>query len=163
MQHNLNTCHVTVGVAEFGKENFRELARMPEEKRAEVWKAYEQWTRWMEKDAALNNGQGVVLIIDFDGFSLANYGSSEGGGHLFFNLSANYLSSRALFITCNTCFPFESALKLGLRVFSYLIRQHKAIRYGFLINGTKLRLQATCSRAAHMCLCCLNCVSELRR
>ena len=65
-------------VVEFGKFNFRELAKLPQEKIAELWKAWEQWTRVMEKDAALNNGQGIVLIVDGDGFSLAHYASSEG-------------------------------------------------------------------------------------
>ena len=63
---------------EFGKHNFRELAEYSEEKKAEFWKGWEQWTRVMEKDAALNNGQGIVLIVDCDGFSLAHYASSEG-------------------------------------------------------------------------------------
>ena len=68
----------TVHVVEFGKHNFRRLATQPKEKVDELWKSWEQWTRVMEKDAALNNGQGIVLILDFDGFSLAHYASQEG-------------------------------------------------------------------------------------
>ena len=69
---------VTVYIAEFGKFNFRAMAAMPEEWKAEVWKGWEQWTRLMERDSALNNGEGIVIIVDFDGFSLANYASPEG-------------------------------------------------------------------------------------
>ena len=68
----------TVHVVEFGKCNTRMLSELPEEKSSEFWKMWEDWTRVMEKDAALNNRQGIVLIIDFDGFALAYYASPEG-------------------------------------------------------------------------------------
>ena len=69
---------MTVHVVEFGKYNFRAFGKSPEEEFAELSKSWEQWTRVMEKDAALNNGQGIVLIVDFDGFSLAHFASQTG-------------------------------------------------------------------------------------
>ena len=76
--NQLDLYHVTVHIVEFGKDDFRALASMPDEGKKELWKGWEQWTRFMEKDAALNGGQGIAVIIDMDGFTLANYASSEG-------------------------------------------------------------------------------------
>ena len=55
-------------------------AQLPEDQEKEFWKLYEQINRWVERDAALCNGQGVVHLLDWDGFSLKNYGS-VGGKH----------------------------------------------------------------------------------
>ena len=73
MSHN-----VAVYVVEYGKWNPRELAKLSEEKREEVMKYYEQYVRRVERDASLNNDQGIVLLIDFDGFGLVQYASDSG-------------------------------------------------------------------------------------
>ena len=52
---------------------------MPPDKE-EFWKVYEQINRREERDAVLCNDQGVVLLLDWDDFSLKNYGS-VGGKH----------------------------------------------------------------------------------
>ena len=77
-------------MVDFGKENFRALSTMPSETQEEVWKSWEQWTRFLERDAASNYGQGVVVIIDFDGFTLANYAFRPG-----------YLWLQAAFLNAN--------------------------------------------------------------
>ena len=48
------------------------------EKQEEFWKAYEQWTRFLEKDGAENKNRGIVYIVDFDEYSLAHYASKAG-------------------------------------------------------------------------------------
>ena len=63
---------------EYGKWNPRELAKLSEEKREELMKYYEQYVRRVERDASLNNDQGIVLLIDFDGFGLVQYASDSG-------------------------------------------------------------------------------------
>ena len=63
---------------EFGKWNYRDLAHKPPEFIDEFWKYYEQLARRQERDAAMNKDQGVVLILDWDGFSLTNYASQQG-------------------------------------------------------------------------------------
>ena len=72
------TSCLTVYVVCFGTYNFRAWATMSQERTEDVWKAWEQLTRFMEKDAALNNDQGIAMVIDFDGFTLASYASPEG-------------------------------------------------------------------------------------
>lgn len=83
---------MTVHVVEFGRHNFRAFAKMSQERVTEGWKAWEQWIRFMEKDGALNNGQGIVIIVDFDGFTLASYASQE--GHLFSQLHVSILKPK---------------------------------------------------------------------
>ena len=67
-----------VHVLEFGTFDLRKWASKPEGEQDEFWKAYEQFLRFQEKDASLNNGQGIVFIIDFDGFGLKNHASANG-------------------------------------------------------------------------------------
>lgn len=73
----MKLCNI-VHVGEFGRVNANKLGAMPKEKVEEFWKDYERWTRREEVDAALNNNQGIVLILDFDGFALKSYASSNG-------------------------------------------------------------------------------------
>ena len=75
----------TVHIVGFGKFDLRGLAASPREKIEEFWISYERWTRIQERDAALNNDQGFVLIVDFDGFSLGHYASSNGERYAFFS------------------------------------------------------------------------------
>lgn len=63
---------------DFGKWNYRDLAHKSDEKIEEFWKFYEQYILRIERDAAVNNHQGVVFILDWDGFSLGNYASARG-------------------------------------------------------------------------------------
>ena len=65
-------------VVEFGKWNYRELAKKPKEKLDEFWKYFEQFLRREAKDAEVNNGEGMVLICDWEGFSLNRHASKEG-------------------------------------------------------------------------------------
>ena len=44
----------------------------------ELWKYYEQFVRRAERDAALNNVQGVGFLVDWDGFALKSYASGLG-------------------------------------------------------------------------------------
>ena len=65
-------------VVEFGKWNYHKWAEQSAEKVEEFWIYHEQIVRRQEKDAALNGGQGIVQIIDWDGFSLSNHASKNG-------------------------------------------------------------------------------------
>ena len=73
-----------VHVVEVGRLNVREWADKPKEKLDEFWKAYEWWSRRQEKDAAINNDQGIVIILDYDGYSLKKYASSHGNPVFYF-------------------------------------------------------------------------------
>lgn len=80
---------------EYGKWNLREFDQLSAEKEQEVLKYHEQHVRWAEKDSSLNNNQGIVLILDWDGFSLHHYSSVHG------NLVPNINST--LKIACLRC------------------------------------------------------------
>ena len=67
-----------VYAVEFGKWDYREWAKKPDEKLAEFKKYFEQCMRREEKDAAVNNGQGMVHIIDWAEFSLSHNASPKG-------------------------------------------------------------------------------------
>ena len=67
--------YVAVYVAEFGKWDYREWAHKPAEKVAEFGKYFEQFIRRMRKDAG---EEGIVLIVDWDGFSLSHHASKDG-------------------------------------------------------------------------------------
>ena len=43
----------------------------------EFWKYYEQLIQFQEKDAKAN-GKGNIVIHDYDGFSLNDFGSVDG-------------------------------------------------------------------------------------
>ena len=85
----------TVYVLEFGNFDFRKWAAKPQEKQDEFWKAYEQRICFQEKDAALNNDQGIVYIVDFDGYNLAHYASE--GGNLILNSRFQMISKPMFF------------------------------------------------------------------
>ena len=53
----------------------------------EYWKSWEWWARAEEKDAALNNDQGIALILDFDGYRLKSMASPEGNQSTLFTSS----------------------------------------------------------------------------
>lgn len=63
---------------DFGKWDYREWAHKPDEKLEEFWKYFEQFIRRQEKDAAVNDGEGMVEIVDWDGFSLSHHASPKG-------------------------------------------------------------------------------------
>ena len=65
-------------MTDFGKWNYREWAQKPKEKQDEFWKFFEQYVKRHERDAALNNEQGIVIIIDWEGFALGQYASNNG-------------------------------------------------------------------------------------
>ena len=44
----------------------------------EFWMYYEQHARRLERDAAINNDDGVVTIVDWDYFSLTHFATAEG-------------------------------------------------------------------------------------
>ena len=75
---SMKESHFSVYILEFGNFDYRKWAEKPVEKQDEFWKAYEQWIRFMERDAALNGGQGTVFIADFEGHSLSSYASKSG-------------------------------------------------------------------------------------
>ena len=68
----------TVHVVEIGVVYFRKWASSPRQKQEEFWKSYDWWTRVEERDAALNNNQGVVFILDYAGYTLKSMASVEG-------------------------------------------------------------------------------------
>ena len=70
--------YVEVYVVEYGKCNPHEFPQLSDEKVQEFWKYYEQFVRRVERDGALNNGAGAVLIADYDGFGLNHYASAPG-------------------------------------------------------------------------------------
>ena len=99
-------------VLEFGKWNYRDLARKPEEKIQEFWKYFEQYARRVQRDAAVNNHQGTACITDYDGFRLAEYASSSGKNHNLFRYhesAVHEYSSAALCAHCN-CHGINSQL-----------------------------------------------------
>ena len=61
---------------DFGKWDYRQWAEQTEEKVAEFWKYFEQFVRREEKDAAKYDG--MVEIVDFDGFTLSHHASPKG-------------------------------------------------------------------------------------
>ena len=67
-----------VYVVQFGKWDFRGWAQKPEEKVEEFWKYFEQYVKRHEKDGERNGGEGVVDIVDWDGFSLSHHASKKG-------------------------------------------------------------------------------------
>lgn len=71
-------------VLEFGNFDLRKWAAKPKDKIEEFWRAYEQWLRFQEKDASLNSNQGMVILMDFDGFTLAHFASQQGKNTLLF-------------------------------------------------------------------------------
>ena len=121
-----------VHVIEAGVLDERKWATGSKEKQEEFWKAYEYWTRREEKDATFNNNQGIVLILDLDGFALKN--SASPAGSLVERISFeifNFVSSY-----CNQC-HFVPALQADMKMFSMIFRQNNAVKYGFVINGTE--------------------------
>ena len=78
---------------EFGKWDYRELAHHSEEKQAEFWKYFEQMVRRQQKGAEMNNGQGMVEIVDWEGFELNHHASPKGESieKLKFQFSENLL------------------------------------------------------------------------
>ena len=67
----------TFHVAALGNLDGRKWAAETKEKQYEFWKYYEQGSRIQENDAAINNNQGIVLILDFDGYTLKHFASDE--------------------------------------------------------------------------------------
>ena len=65
----------TVYVIEFGNWDYREWAQKPEEKLNEFWKHFEQHIRRQSKDGGED---GVVEIVDWEGFSLSHHASRDG-------------------------------------------------------------------------------------
>ena len=65
-------CIQPVYATDFGKWNYREW---PAERIEEFWKYFDQMVRFHERDAKLSGGQGVVSIVDFDGFELNHHAS----------------------------------------------------------------------------------------
>ena len=63
---------------EFGKWNYRELARKPEELQEDFWKHFEQLLRRITRDAEVNSDQGVAYVLDWDSFNLGYYASPKG-------------------------------------------------------------------------------------
>ena len=63
---------------EIGVLDLRTWTSSSKEKADVFWKAYEWWTRVEEKDAELNNNQGIVFILDFKGYTLRSMASPEG-------------------------------------------------------------------------------------
>ena len=67
-----------VYVMEFGKWNYRALTHLSPEQIEDFWMYYEQCARRAERDSALRKNGGNVFLLDWDGFSLANYASGPG-------------------------------------------------------------------------------------
>ena len=67
-----------VYIVPFGKWNYRTLMEFPKNLEEEFWKYYEQHARRLERDAAVNNDDGVVAIVDWDCFTLAHFATPEG-------------------------------------------------------------------------------------
>ena len=64
-----------VYVIEFGKWDYREWAQKPEEKLKEFWKHFEKHIQLQSKDGGED---GVVEIVDWEGFSLSHHASRDG-------------------------------------------------------------------------------------
>lgn len=68
-----------VYVSEFGKLSYRKLATKPDDAVNDFWKYYEQSVLRCEYDAHhRNDSDGVVMLYDFEGFTLANYATTTG-------------------------------------------------------------------------------------
>lgn len=67
-----------VFVCEFGKWNYRELAKLPQEEQDAFHKHLEFYDRSMSKDAAANQDHATALIMDFDGFEMGHFATSKG-------------------------------------------------------------------------------------
>ena len=80
-----------VHVAEFRIFDYRAFTVKPEEKVEEFWKYFEKWLRSIDKDSSLNEGQGVVLIVDFNGYALKHVASPAGYYFLFNKASGKRL------------------------------------------------------------------------
>ena len=63
---------------EYGKWNYREIAALPADELEAFVKHYEQFIRRVSKAGAENNGQGIVFICDWNGFTLSHFASSGG-------------------------------------------------------------------------------------
>ena len=77
----------TVHLYEFVAVDLRKWTAGPKEKMEEFWKAWVWWARVEEKDAALNNDQGIAFILDFHGYSLQSMASPAGNHSNFFTSS----------------------------------------------------------------------------
>ena len=87
-----------VYLVEFGKWDYRQWARKPEEKLVEFWKFFEQFVRRQEKDAKANNGQGMVQLVDWDGFALSHHSSPHGENLRKSNYFCSFLCPTAVYV-----------------------------------------------------------------
>ena len=69
---------ISVYVLEYGRWNYGDIANLPHDELESFNKYYEQYLRRLAKDGAANNGQGIVLICDWDGFSFSLLTSGKG-------------------------------------------------------------------------------------
>ena len=84
---NLNLSN-PVYVLEWGKWNFRVLGNLPKDELESYNRYEEKLIRQALKDEAADNGEGVIIIIDWDGFSFTHFASAHGQKYkLFFNLT----------------------------------------------------------------------------
>ena len=112
----------------------RKWAAEPKEKQDEFWKYYEQGSRLQEKDAAMNDNQGIVLILDFDGFTLKHFASKDGSTLLVVvvgRLCRWAILKAILFDLLSSV----AAIKFGLKLMPLLVRENGIVKYGFFING----------------------------
>ena len=63
---------------EYGKWNYREISNLSEEEVKDFYKYCEKLARLESRDGDNNNSQGIVTIVDWDGFALKNFASREG-------------------------------------------------------------------------------------
>ena len=90
MWRHLNSA---VYIVEYGKWNPREFTQLSKEKVQELLKFYEQFVRRGERDGSLNNNQGVVVIVDYDGFGLKHYASGPSNLGLKWSLVVSLIRS----------------------------------------------------------------------
>ena len=123
-------------VVDFGKWDYRDLAEKPKERLTEFWTFYyEQFVRRQKKDAG---EEGMVEIVDWDGFRLSNHASKDGES---FGANANGFCMQGQNVGCIITYKmdfvskFPIAIKLVMKMFGGLMRVNEFLKYGYLVNG----------------------------
>ena len=116
-------------IVDFGRWDTRELAHLPENEMQEFQKYYQQFIHRTSLEGAAKNGQGIALVCDWDGFTLANYALRNGDYQ--FGLLHN-LSSKLTTILITI---FFAALKLALASFTAIVKFNQALKYCFMVNS----------------------------
>ena len=123
----------------YGRFNYKKLLdEGTEEDRADLEKYFDYVDAKVACDSAANNGgDGVVTIIDWEGFSLGNYNSPEGKHHLF---SILFLTEGIL-ICFHGCHYF-SVSHLPIKQLGKLGKLYNAIKQTYSVNS-KQRANST--------------------